>query len=458
MKSTPPFGGARLQKKPGPLPVAPPDPPIPEPQRRITVLDNGLTVAAFPMPWLHEAGATLFVRGGSRFESDAEGGLSHLLEHMLFKGTRDLPDPTRFHAHLEAMAADMNGATGPEHGAFWITLPPENLEAGFTAFAGMFTQPILEGLETERAVILAEMREDENDQGEITHPGLLAGERLWPGHPLSRSVLGTRESVGRATETDLRDFLARHYCGANLALAFHGPVSHERVLALAERCLGGLPKGKRADSSPPGPMAPGPHIVTVNDQGAQLSLGFFFRAPGYRDDRFHAATALRRLLDDGFASRLQANIRERLGLVYDVGASYGSYSDAGSLEIATAVSPNNLEPVFHALQAEIRRLREEPPGEEEWNRLLIRWRAALVSSLDRPGELQERYAADLLFNAVEPLSDAWCRAAALDRLAMPALAREILRPDNLAVVLTGPEATSRRGDLETWLTEEKGPP
>lgn len=424
-----------------------------EPVCQSTSLDNGLLVVTFPMPWLHEVGAVVYVRAGSRFEEEWQAGVAHFLEHMLFKGTARIPDATALHAALEAMAADMNAATGQESNAYWLSLPPEHLEEGFFTFCEMFTAPTLAGIDMERNVILAEMREDENEQGEMTNPTVLAGERLWPNHPLSRSVLGVRESLARIDEKSLRDYLRRHYLGNNMAVAFHGPIEHQESLRLARTALGAIPRGEVVCSPPPPAMPDGPHWVATNDQTAQLSLSLCFRTGGYHMPEIHHLSAMRRLLDDGFASRLQAVIREQLGLVYEVWAALSLTTDTGAFELGASVSPANLSRVFGALLEQLDQLRRQPPTGEEWRRLLTRWRASLSSSLDHPMELSERYVADRLFESMESISTTWERVLTINPDHLAQVAREVFRPENLVVVLVGPQAKSTIQPLKNLLAK-----
>ncbi|MEO5369748.1 MAG: insulinase family protein [Magnetococcus sp. DMHC-1] len=428
---------------------------IPEPDFHLSRLNNGLTLCTFPMPWLHEVGVTLLVRAGSRFESDAESGMAHFLEHMLFKGIERIPDPTEFHIHLEALAADMNAATSQEYNAYWITLPPAFLEEGFATFCAMFTQPAFTGIDTERQVVIAEMREDENDQGEMTIPAILAGEILWPNHPLARSILGNRQTIKNLDSQALRKFLARHYCGNNMAIAFFGPLQHPSALRLTEAALGNLPAGTPLPSPPPPPMSAGPHWVAVNDQTAQLTLSLFYRSKGFLERDHYPLMALRRILDDGFGSRLQATLREKQGLVYDLWAAYTALSDAGSVEIGASVSPENLAAVFAAILDELAALRQFPPTHAEWTRILTRWQAALITTLDRPVELMERYVADRLFTQVEPLTAAWKRVCAIDPNTLPSIARELTQPHNLVVVLVGPQARTLLPHLKEQYQKKK---
>ncbi len=429
-----------LQPAPATSVTAAMERPIPDPVFSTGKLDNGLIVATFPMPWLHEVGVSLMIRSGSRHETDEESGLAHFLEHMLFKGTRNIPEPTRFHAHLEALAADMNAATGQETNAFWLTLPPDHLQAGFATFCDMFTQPAFSGIDTERRVILAEMREDENEQGEITNPAVLGGKWLWPGHALARPILGNRQTLSRFTVNHLHDFMARHYQAGNMVLAFCGPVTHEQCLELADRGLGGLPAGTGTPHTAPPPMPPGPHYEAVDDQAAQFTLSLFYRTGGYRHGDYHTLSTIRRLLDDGFSSRLQASVRERQGLVYDVWSTFTTYADTGVLELGASVSPDNLPAVASALVEQLHRLAHEPPGAEEWQRLLTRWRAALMGSLDRPSELIERYITDRLFEASESLAGSWKRVLAVSPETVMDRVNRITRSDNRVITLVGPNA------------------
>ncbi|MBF0195018.1 MAG: insulinase family protein [Magnetococcales bacterium] len=421
---------------------------IPDPDYQLSRLENGLIVATLPMPWLHEVNVTVLVRSGSRFESEEESGIAHFLEHMLFKGTNNTPNPTKFHALIESMAADMNAATGHESNAFWISLPVEQLKTGLATFCEMFTSPVFSDMETERKVVLAEMRDEENEQGESTNSAVLSGRKFWPDHPLSRSILGSPEIIKNLTKENLYNYMKRHYCGGNIAIAFCGPVKHEDCEKLAVQNLGQLPKGRSPTPSPPPPMDPGPHWIGVNDQDAQFCLTLGFRTFGYNADEYYKIVALRRLLDDGFSSRLQANIREKQGLVYDVWAAYPAFFECGTLELGASVSPENLETVFLALIDELHAIVKKPISSEEWQRLQTRWKASLITQLDRPSMLIDRYIGDRLFNHQEPLSKAWEKAKELNPDHLPAVVKELMQPKNMVATLIGPKARESLPSLQ----------
>ncbi|MBF0380373.1 MAG: insulinase family protein [Magnetococcales bacterium] len=429
---------------------------IPDPDYQVSRLNNGLIVATLPMPWLHEVNVTVIVRSGSRFESEEESGIAHFLEHMLFKGTNTTPNPTQFHALIESMAADMNAATGHESNAFWISLPLEQLASGLKAFCEMFTNPIFSDLETERKVVLAEMRDEENEQGESTNTTVLSGRKFWPDHPLSRSILGLPNIIKNITKKNLYDYMERHYCGGNIAIAFCGPVKHEVCEQLAAQNLGQLPHGRTPNPLPPPPMDPGPHWVGVNDQDAQFCLTLGFRTVGYNSDDYYKIVAIRRLLDDGFSSRLQANIREKLGLVYDVWAAYPAFFECGTLELGASVSPENLQTVFIALIDELFAIANTPISGEEWQRLQTRWKASLITQLDRPSLLIDRYIGDRLFDHQEPLSLAWKKAKNINPKMLPEVVKDLMQPQNMVAVLIGPKACESLPSLEKIFQQRFG--
>ncbi|MEO5365423.1 MAG: insulinase family protein [Magnetococcus sp. WYHC-3] len=423
-----------------PLPSLPALDPPREPEQATTRLANGMTLHTFPMPWLRETGLTVAVRAGSRFEEERESGAAHFLEHMLFKGTARHPDPTELHEAVESLAGDMNAATGNETNAYWITLPAPCLEAGLDIFCEMFTAPGLHNLDTERRVILAEMREDYNDQGEITNPALLAAPLLWPGHPLARSILGDERTVSRLTRRHLLTFMQRFYTGQNMAAAVFGPVTPQRVHPLLERFFASLPMGTPPVFAPPPPMASGPLWRAVDDQTAQFTLTLSFRTPGYLDPGALTLAALRRLLDDGFSSRLQTGVREKRGLVYDVWAARPCHADSGILELGAQVSPENLLVVFDLLLTEVRALQESPPAPREWQRIQNRWLASLATAADHPAELVDRYVVDPLMGLHDTLTDTWHQVAGLAPESLPDRARQWLRWEHLVVILVGPNA------------------
>ena len=276
---------------------------------------------------------------------------------------------------------------------------------------------------------------------------------MWPGHPLARPVLGTPETIQRIDTQALRAYLARHYQGTHMAVAFCGPVQHETSVHLARKGLGNLLEGSQNAFFPPPPMLPGPHWLAVDDQTAQFTLTLFFRTCGYQDPLFYQVAALRRLLDDGFSSRLQATLREQRGLVYDVWASFTAHSDSGALEVGASVSPENLPEVFLALFEQLQSLYQVAPQADEWQRLLTRWHAHLTTSLDRPAELIERYVSDRLFDVMEPISAAWERVSQIDPSHLQAFAAQIICPTNLVITLVGPRAQKKLPLLQSVFSE-----
>ncbi|MGN7611107.1 M16 family metallopeptidase [Magnetococcales bacterium HHB-1] len=429
--------------------LIPPD----EPLMHKTTLDNGLIINTFPMPWLHEVGVTLMVKAGSRYEHPTKTGIAHFLEHMLFKGTERFSDPVRLHTALESLAADMNAATGVESNAYWMTLPKASLAEGFPIFCEMFTHPAFSDIETERQVILEEMREEENIHGESTNSVVLGSRKLWPDHALAQPILGYPETVKKITREHLHGFLKRYYAGNNMRVAFFGPVEHHQSVDLSQQ-LANLHQSPPPEIISPETTKDGPHWIAVEDATAQLTLSLFFKSEGFCSSEAKKRSFIRRLLDDGFSSRLQVAVRERKGLAYDLWAADLAYSDAGAFELGASVSPENLLEVVKIFFQELKGVYRTPPSKEEWQRTVFRWQRDLITILDRPSDLLERYVGDAFFHAPQTLMESWSQIASLSKEEITDYAEKQFTLDNLVMVLTGPEAKKHLDKVKQWLLSE----
>ena len=220
------------------------------------LLDNGLRVLTAPTPGLHSAMIGLYVRTGSRHETAASNGVSHLLEHLFFRGSKGWPDSVAMNAAVEAVGGNLNGVTARDHGCYYTPIHPDELEVGLRIVGDLVTRPLLTGLEVEREIILEEILDEVDPDGRDIDPDNLVKRLVFPGHPLGFKIAGTRDTVRALTMRQVRRHLARHYTGANMVLAVAGPVRHAQVLELAARHLGALPRGERS-RRPPAPALAG---------------------------------------------------------------------------------------------------------------------------------------------------------------------------------------------------------
>ncbi|PLX85480.1 MAG: insulinase family protein [Desulfuromonas sp.] len=330
-------------------------------------LGNGLRVITVEMPHLHSCEMACYVDVGSRHETPELAGICHFLEHILFRGTADYPESYRLERAFEALGGAVNASTDSECTCFHSRLHPRHVREGAALFASMLCRPLFSELEMERQVIMEEALEELNEQGEDISPDNLSARLLWPGHPLSLPTLGTRDSIARIGEEDLRRHHAAFFTPARTVLAVAGRVSRSDVVAAAESAFGAWGAAAAHESPPEPPPQPpvSPATCWVRDSDSQINMQLAFSLPGRGDPRTIDLRVLRWILSWGGASRLMLRLREKLGLTYSADANLALFADCGCLSIDMALAPAKLVPAVKETIAIIEELRNELVGSEE---------------------------------------------------------------------------------------------
>ncbi|MBX5484713.1 MAG: insulinase family protein, partial [Myxococcaceae bacterium] len=210
------------------------------------VLPSGLRVVTIETPHLHSAVVAVYVRAGSRHETPENNGVSHFLEHMFFRGSRQYPDTVQMNALVEDVGGNLNGVTTRDHGYYYTPVHPRHLDVALSVLGDMLTQPLLLEMETERQVILEEMLDEVDEDGNDIDLDNLALKEVFGTHPLGLKIAGTRESVSRLTRAQLEAHLERFYVTGNLVVTVAGPVSHGQVVDLAASRFAALRAGPTA--------------------------------------------------------------------------------------------------------------------------------------------------------------------------------------------------------------------
>jgi predicted Zn-dependent peptidase len=318
-----------------------------------------------PMPERHSASVVLMFAGGSRLEDDRLAGVSHFIEHLFFKGTTRRPTSKEIADAIEGVGGFINASTDKELTAYWARVPSEHLGLGLDVLFDIITNSRLDpaDIERERMVILEELRMYQDQPQDLVQN--LFEELIWPGHPLGRDIAGTVESVSRLNRDDVLEYADAHYRLPNLVVGAAGSVDPEGTIAEVTRNL-----SLRADRNgatvgdPPGPL-PGPRVMLRrrNTEQAHICLGT--RAPSYLHPDRYAFDLLNTVLGEGMSSRLFLNIRERLGLAYDVHSFTQKHRDTGYLGVYIGVEPKKAVDAVNAAVAELRGLVEREVGAEE---------------------------------------------------------------------------------------------
>src|SRR4051812_6995213 len=276
-------------------------------------LPNGLRLCTVEAPHLHWSTVALYVRAGSRYETPETNGLSHFVEHMLFRGSSHYPDSYALNRAIEEMGGPLYAETGRDYSLYQISLHPARVGGALEILGNLFSAPSFRDIELERSIILEEILEDFDERGRKVNIDDLSREAAWPDHPLGFSIVGPSANVRRFGVPDVRRHFRRLYGGRNMVLCVAGKVDRRPVLAAARRAFRGVAPGKRAIPRPPRITLDGPRFRRVWSDSAQTQLQVLFYALPEWDPGYAALVALLRVLDDGMSTRLHYQVRDQKG-------------------------------------------------------------------------------------------------------------------------------------------------
>lgn len=409
------------------------------------ILPSGLTVVTVQTPHLHSAMCAIYVRVGSRHETVTTNGVSHMLEHLFFRGSARYPDSVRMNAAVEAEGGNLNGVTMRDSSYFYTPTHAGGLEVSLDIMGDMLTRPRLTHLGTEKRIILEEMLDEVDEKGRDVDVDNLSKALLYPGHPLGMKIAGTPDSVRGLTLREVKAHFERMYVGGNLVVATAGPLSHRRAQKAAAKAFRHLPAGPRITELAPALLPPtGPRFSFVDLEEAQVEFRLSF--PTVHEDHPDALglSLLRRVLDDGLSSRLPHNIVEKRGLAYSVGAMIETFHDAGTFEIDGASAPENLAPVFEEIFRTLATLRAGQITARELARAKTRFAMHLDFLQDSPGDLCGWFGGVELYRPAESFEKKKAELAAVTLAGLKRLARTWLVADRLVVVAVGPRRARRK--------------
>lgn len=412
------------------------------------LLPNGLRVVAVEMPHLHSAEIAVYLKVGGRNDPAAKAGLSHFLEHMLFRGTAEFPSNLELETAFEVIGGAVNAATDEESTCYFSRVHPEHVGEGIRLFASMLLRPTLPGLAIERRIITEEALEDINERGEEVNPHNLASRLLWPDHPLGMPTIGYLETIDSFTEEDLRRHLAEFYVPANAVVVVVGDVNPDTAFVAAAEAFGAWTGPTPPAAAPPTNRQSAPQAAFVEDSDSQIHLQLAFRGFARQDPRIMTSRLLRRILCGGGSSRLHLSLRERLGIVYSVDASIAAYEETGSFAIELSTTPENLPLAVAEVLKEAGCLATEPVPATELARVKRGYFFDLEYSRDSTYEMQVRYGWGELMGLVRHIEEDRAEAGAVDDGAIRATARALFAPRNLNLVAVGPWKGAIRKEVD----------
>lgn len=322
-----------------------------------------------PMPERLSASLVFMFGAGSRYEDEELAGVSHFIEHLFFKGTARRPTSKEIAEAIEGVGGTINAATDKELTAYWARVPAERLELGLDILFDIVTNSKLEpaDVDRERAVILEELKMyQDQPQDYVVN---LFEEAMWPGHALGRDIAGTRKSVAGLTRNDILEYADSFYRLPNLVIGVAGAIDTARSLELVRSGLA-LPAELDGEVAleAPAPLS-GPRVVLRKRRTEQAHICLGMRAYSYMHPDRYALELLNTVLGEGMSSRLFMNIRERLGLAYDVHSFTQRHKDTGYLGVYLGVDPSKALQATEAVVKEMHRLCEEDVPLDELGRV-----------------------------------------------------------------------------------------
>lgn len=402
---------------------------------RRSELPNGLRIVSEHMPGVPSVTVGIWVESGSRFESRRLGGISHFLEHLLFKGT-ERRSAAQIAEEIDAVGGVLNAFTGKEYTCYYARVLAEHTHIATDLLADLFLRSRLdaEEIDRERSVILQEISQSEDTPDDYIHD--LFSLRYWPEHPLSLPVCGTSDTVQGLNRDDFVAFLAARYRPDRLIIAAAGDITHEALERWAERDFGSLSgTAVTVEGTPPRP-ARGVFTVEKPLEQVHICVG----VPGVAQDaeERYAAYLLNTALGGGMSSRLFQEIREKRGRAYSVFSFLSSFRDAGYLGIYVGTSAEWVEDVLGVIAGELRTITREGLRPDELARVKNQLKGNMLLGLETSDSRMSRVAKnEVYFKRDFPLAEVAARIDATDNDQIVALAERLIRPETTAVALLG---------------------
>lgn len=402
-------------------------------------LSNGLRLVVAPMPDRYSTTVAVYVGAGSRYESRAQAGSSHLIEHMLFKGTARRPTAEQISETIECVGGAMNASTDKEATVYWAKVASEDTPLAVDLLGDMLLHSLMDGAELrkEKRVVTEELGMIIDSPQDRIHA--LIEETIWPDEALGRDVAGTRESVARLTRAGLVRFKDKHYTPRATVVSVAGRVDPERVYGLVEETFGAW-HGGAAPTHPPSSFPGGHPAVRLERRDTeQANLCIATRGLSHHDPRRHALDLLNSILGGGMSSRLFVEVRERRGLVYDIHSYADRLDDTGMVVVYAGMEPEGCVPVIQEIIAALRRLRDEPIGADELAKAKSQYRGRLLLGLEDTSSMASWCGAqELMLNCVATPDETLAAVDAVTAGEIQDLACELFQVQYLRLAVIGP--------------------
>jgi len=405
---------------------------------RTTTLPNGLLVLTERMPHLRSVAMGVWIDCGSRDESPEVNGISHFIEHMVFKGTTTR-SASQFAREVDAIGGNLDAFTGKETIGFTLKVLDENVATALDLLTDLVLHPTFspEDIAKEQGVILEEIKMDEDNPDYLVHE--LFTQNFWPDDALGRPILGTSKSVSSFSQKILLDEYARRFTPTNMVFTAAGNLDHDDFVEQVAAAFTSLSASSSERIARHNPPQTHPHITIKNKKSLeQVQFCLAVAAPAVADPSRYTAYLLNSILGGGMSSRLFQSIREDRGLAYSIYSELNPFRDTGTLAVYAGCSADNTREVLSLTLAEFTRIKNELVTEEELDRAKNQIKGNMVLGLETSGSRMSSLARQQMY---------WGRFFSLDEITaeidrvtpedIQRLAQDLLQPAKLAITLLG---------------------
>jgi predicted Zn-dependent peptidase len=400
------------------------------------VLPNGLTILTEEMQHIRSVSIGIWIKTGSRDEDLQWNGISHFIEHMVFKGTkqRSAEDIAR---QVDSIGGNMDAFTAKECICFNIKVLDEHLPIALDVLSDLVLNPVfdVQDISRERSVILEEIKMDEDSPDYLVHE--IFTQNFWKDHPLGKPILGTKETVKKFERAPVLDFYAQRFIPGNLIICAAGNLKHEQFVELVAKHFQQMKPMKNGFHSPQPSIVP--RIIMRNKKALeQVQICVGVPSHPIAHERRHASYILNTLLGGGMSSRLFQNIRERQGLAYAIYSDLSPYRDTGCLSVYAGTSRESANKVVQSVVSEFRKLKSEPVPQEEIRRSKDQLKGSLMLSLESSTARMSNLARqEMYFDHFYGMDELIEKIESVTAEELTELSNQFFRTESIAVTVLG---------------------
>ena len=414
-------------------------------------LPNGLQICAIAFPGVKTVNLRSIIFVGSAYEKSLNNGISHFLEHMMFRGNRRLGSSHQLNLKMEEMGGDLNAVTSFDLTEYWLDFHLDYFKTGLQRFCHFLQEPLFEDIELERSIILEELKADYNENNQLIDADGISAAELWKGHGLGLQISGTTESINQITRDDLSNWYQSYYQPSNMLIGITGDIDTEETFQMLSEQFPGQTSSRRQSYPIVKKNEIEKQLLLIEHKDNQHSIQWSFPTYPLNGDNRIQYQLIRRILDDGSSSRLQRLVREERGLVYDVSAEMLYFNSGAVLSINSLIGEDRLSELISVFAELIHNLVETGVTQEELDLAKRRYQIALDCNQDSPQGVLFEALAPMIHPDVYLYKQTLMKLSAITLNEINATLHALLHQEKTCFTLVGPAPEEHRQMLEKTL-------